>query len=156
MTREINGMTCTWAWDEAIARAGGQTALAKAMDMSYSRVKQIQKNGTDRVKVAKKAEEVTGVPAVEILKLAPWNPDSRPAPEPGKGRKPDLRIVESEPADDEPAPRPEPELVAVPGLLASSREGRWVRPSRSARSSNRRRQLAAAHLRLVGDHASNG
>ncbi len=136
--------------------------------MTYSRVKQIARDEggvTNRADVAKKVERETGVPAVELLGLVPWNPESRGGWDPdGDGGQRKGEPSAEEPSDakvialDERRVAREPEYVPVPdGSTASLRVGRAVRPpSRSARSSNRRRQLAAAHLRLVGDHASNG
>lgn len=90
MTKTINGYSCSSAWEEAIARAGGPTKLGRAIELSYQRVRQIQRDGTDRASLAKKVEDATGVPAVEILGLADWNPEPRgcdPDDDGGKGTK---------------------------------------------------------------------
>lgn len=111
--------------------------------MTYSRVKQIARDEggvTNRADVAKRVDAATGVPAVELLGLVPWNPESRDGwdPDDGSGSKPDLRLVESKDgvADegDEREATDEPTLVPVPGLTASVRVGSYSRPSRSARS----------------------
>ena len=139
MTRKINGLECSTPWEEAIARAGGPTEFGRRIGMTYQRVRQIQTSDaktTDRASVAKKVEQKTGVPAAEILGLVDWNPDSRPPDGDGQGRKPDhLRLVEApDNVASTDAPRPEPELVAVPGALASSRVASTVRPLRSSPS----------------------
>lgn len=84
---KLNDYEVSNAFEEAIALAGGPTALGKMVGLTYQRVAQIRDEDHGKIGKAALAERiqgVTGVPAAELCQFVDWRgPERHPH---GNGR----------------------------------------------------------------------
>lgn len=79
---KLNDYEVTNAFEEAIALAGGPTALGKLVGLTYQRVAQIRDEEQGRIgkaSLATRVERAVGVPAAELCGFIPWSGPARHA-----------------------------------------------------------------------------